>query len=61
MPARETAGTTAVRLASPSAWSRRSSSSRKGVIMFRFLIELTRLFTCSVFSVLFSIASWLVY
>jgi hypothetical protein len=27
--------------------------------MIRFLVELSRLFTCSVFSVLLSIASWL--
>jgi hypothetical protein len=29
--------------------------------MFRFLIELSRLFTCSAFSVLLAIASWLVH
>jgi hypothetical protein len=27
--------------------------------MIRFLVELSRLFTCGVFSVLLSIASWL--
>lgn len=29
--------------------------------MIRFLVELSRLFTCGVFSFLLSIANWLVY
>lgn len=29
--------------------------------MIRFLVELSRLFTCSVFSILLAIASWLVH
>jgi hypothetical protein len=29
--------------------------------MIRFLVELSRLFTCSAFSILLAIASWLVH